>query len=342
MKAVRKTRPEVGADLVDIPVPKIKPGHVLVKVQATSICGTDVHIWDWNKWAQGRIKYPQTMGHELAGEVVEIADDVKSIDVGDYISSETHIPCGHCYQCKTGKMHICQNMTILGVDTDGAFAEYILVPEVVAWKNDRSIEPGVAAIQEPMGNAVDTVFIDEIAGKSALLVGIGPIGMIAAGLCRIGGATTIIATDLIEYRLDMAKKMGADYAINPKNDNLYDRVMEITGGNGVDVVLEMSGSAKALNDALKCLTPGGRVSLLGLFNDDITLDINNGMVFKAAKVYGITGRRMFETWYMTRNFLASKRIDVKPVITHTLPLEEYARGMELMKSGESGKIVLIP
>ena len=342
MKAIRKLQPGVGAELVDVPIPIIKAGHVLVKVQATSICGTDVHIWEWNKWAQGRIKTPQTMGHELAGEVVEIANDVKTIKVGDYVSAETHIPCGHCYMCKTGRMHICLNMTILGVDTDGAFAEYILVPEVDAWINDRSIEPGVAAIQEPFGNAVDTVFAEDVAGKTVLALGIGPIGMIAIGLCRAGGATTIIASDLMPYRLNKATEMGADYTVNPKEDDLYDIVMEQTNGNGVDVLLEMSGSAKALNDGLRCLTPGGRVSLLGLFDDDISLDINNGIVFKGATVYGITGRIMFDTWFKTRNFLASGRIDISPIITHTLKLEEFAKGFELMQSGKSGKIVLIP
>ncbi len=342
MKAIRKMRPEVGADLVDVPIPKIKPGHVLVEVQATSICGTDIHIWDWNKWAQGRIKPPQTMGHELSGTVVEVGPGVIGVEVGDYVSAETHIACGHCYQCQTGRMHICQNMTILGVDTDGAFAEYILVPQIDVWKNDRAIPPEVAAVQEPMGNAVDTVFADEIAGKTVLLVGIGPIGMIATGLCRIGGATQIIASDLMDFRLKKAMEMGADIAVDPRKDDLYEVVMDRTNGNGVDVILEMSGSGPAFNAALKCLTPGGRISILGLFDDMVPLDLNNGIVFKGAKVYGITGRRMFETWHMTRNILASGRLDLSPVITHVLPFEEYAKGMELMKSGQSGKIVLKP
>ena len=342
MKAVRKLRPEVGGDLVDVPVPQVTAGNVLIQVQATSICGTDVHIWDWNKWAENRIKPPQTMGHELAGIVVEIGKEVKSIKVGDYVSAETHIPCGHCYQCLTGKMHICQNMTILGVDTDGAFAEFILVPEVDVWKNDKSISPELAAIQEPMGNAVDTVFADEIAGKSVLLVGIGPIGMIATGLSRMGGATDIIATDLMPYRLNKAMEMGADAVVNPKEQDLHEFVMDRTHGNGVDIVLEMSGSGVAFNNALKCLTPGGRVSILGLFDDMVKIDLNNGIVFKGAKVYGITGRRMFETWHITRNILAANRLDLSPVITHVLPLEEYEKGMNLMKSGESGKIILKP
>ncbi|MBN2054153.1 L-threonine 3-dehydrogenase [bacterium] len=342
MLAVMKTHPRRGAELVEAPVPSPAADEVLVKVEATSICGTDFHIYEWNKWAESRIRIPQIMGHELAGEVVEIGSDVKALKEGDYVSAETHIPCGHCYSCLTGSMHVCLNMKILGVDRDGAFAEYITVPEVVAWKNDRSITPPFAAIQEPLGNAIDTVLAEDIAGKTVLITGLGPIGLMAIELCRACGATTIIGSDPIKYRRDLGATLGATALLDPTSTDLVSEVRNLTDGTGVEVLLEMSGNPRALDQGMKSLVPGGRISLLGLFNGDITLDINNGMIFKSARIYGITGRKMFSTWFKSRQFLSSKVVDLSSIITHTFKLSEFEKGMEHMAAGTCAKVVLIP
>lgn len=342
MKAVRKMEPKPGAVYTEVGIPEVGPGEVLVKVKATSICGTDYHIYEWNPWAQSRIRPPQTMGHELAGEVVEVGSGVKSVKVGDYVSAETHIPCGVCYACRTDRMHICLNMKILGVDRDGAFAEYITVPEIDVWQNDSSIPPEIAAIQEPLGNAIDTVLAEDVAGKSVLVTGMGPIGLLGVGVARVSGATTIICTDVQPYRLELARGMGATHVLNPKQDDVVASVMEVTGGVGVEVLLEMSGNPAALDEGLKALVPGGRVSLLGLFGGDVTSDLNNGVIFKGARVYGITGRKMFSTWYKSRNFLASGLLDVSPVITHTFPLADFEQGVALIAKGVCGKVVLLP
>ncbi|HUT97481.1 MAG TPA: L-threonine 3-dehydrogenase [bacterium] len=343
MKAVRKLEPGPGAELVEVDVPAPAEDEVLVKVAATSICGTDQHIYQWNEWAARRIKnLPQTLGHELAGEVVEIGSRVTTVRVGDYVSAETHIPCGHCWACKTDKQHICLNLKILGVDRDGCFAEYITVPEVVVWQNDRAIPADQAAAQEPLGNALDTVLAEDVAGKTVLVTGCGPLGVLTVLVARASGATTIFATDVSQYRLDLAKKAGADHVFNAAEADPVPKIRELTDGVGVEVLLELSGAPTALAQGLKALAFGGRVSLLGLFDSDVKVDLNDGVIFKNARIYGIVGRRMYTTWYKARQFLASGTLDISPAITHTFPLEEYARGFALMASGESGKIVLHP
>lgn len=342
MNAVMKIEKARGATFVQTEIPRPAEDELLVKVLATAICGTDYHIYEWNKWAESRIKVPQIMGHELAGEVVEVGSAVKDFKVGDYISSETHIPCGHCYCCLTGKMHVCLEMKILGVDRDGAFAQYITVPRTVAWKNDRAIPPHIACLQEPLGNAIDTVLSEDVSGRTVLIAGMGPIGLMAARLAALCGATKVICTDMVKYRRDLAAKLGATHVLNPAADDVDAVVKDLTNGIGVEVFLEMSGSVQAFKQGMRCLAPGGRISLLGLFNGDITFDINNGMIFKSAKVYGITGRKMFETWFKSRNFLASGKLDLTPIITHTFPLSEFDKGMQLMAAGACAKVVLIP
>lgn len=343
MKAIVKTKPQKGAELIEVDIPQIKPDEVLVKVESTSICGTDLHIWEWNEWAQGRIKTPQIMGHELAGPIVEVGAHVNWLKEGDFVSAETHIPCTTCYQCRTGNMHICETMEILGVDTDGAFAEYIAIPAVDIWKNDREkINPDFASAQEPLGNAIDTVLSEPVVGKSVLVTGCGPIGLLAIGVARACGATLIIATDLNQYRLDLAKKMGADLVLNPLKDDVDKAVMELTDNRGVEVVVEMSGAPVAINQGFKLCRPGGRVSILGLPEKPMLIDLTNDIVFKGLRIYGITGRKMFDTWYQASRLLSSGRLDISPVITHTFKFEDYQEAFELMESGNSGKIILKP
>jgi len=340
MQAVVKTKPGPGAELKEVAIPKPGNGEVLVKVKVTSICGSDLHIYKWNSWAEQHVRPPQIMGHEVAGEVVELGAGVSSLKIGDFISAETHIPCGYCKQCRTGNAHICKNLKILGVDTNGTFAEYVVIPEVVAWKNDPSIPQHFASVQEPLGNAIDTVLSEDVAGKSVAIIGAGPIGMLAVGVARVSGASDIFVTDVNDYRLEIAKKMGATLALNPNQTDVLKTVLDMTNGDGVDVVLEMSGNANALIQGCKMLTPGGRISLLGVFDNPVTMEFNNLIIFKAIRVYGITGRKMFSTWYKAANFLKSKTLDLSPVITHQFKLPEFEKGFELMKSGMCGKVVL--
>lgn len=345
MKAVIKKSAGCGAELVEVDIPKIKPNEVLVKVKATSICGTDVHIYTWDSWAQSRIKkLPQILGHEFAGEVVETGSQVKRIKVGDYISAETHIPCNDCIQCLTGQQHICKNLKILGVDCDGCFAEYAAIPEEVSWKNDKNIPPELATVQEPLGNAVYTTLVEPVAGKTVLIFGDGPTALFASGVARVGGAAQIFIVGRHPFRLDIAKKMGADVLINDKKQDAEKIIFDATGGTGVDVVLEMAGSQSAIDMGFKLVRKGGRFSAFGIAPGKVELDINNGIVFKGVTVYGINGRLMYDTWFKVANLLKHKKLDITPVVTHKLPLEKFAEGFRLMtdRPKVSGKVVLIP
>lgn len=340
MKAVVKTKPDHGGELIQVPIPECGPNDVLVKVAATSICGTDFHIYEWNAWAEETIKIPQVMGHELAGYVVEVGENVTSLKKGDFISAETHIPCKTCYQCKTGRMHICQDMSIFGVHQDGVFAEYAVVPEVVAWKNDPEIPVELAPIQEPIGNAIDTLLTDDITGKTVFMPGCGPLGQIGILIAKAAGVSKLIVSDVNQYRLDRARELGADVVIDASKEDVVARIMEETKGQGVDVVAEMSGNPIALQQGLEVLTLGGRMSLLGLPAKPVTIDLNKYVIFKGITIHGITGRKMFDTWYKTAGMIKSGKVDFSQVITHTFPLEQWEEGMKLMESGNCGKIVL--
>jgi threonine 3-dehydrogenase len=345
MKAVVKTKRAEGAELIEKSIPKIAPDQVLVKVKATSICGTDVHIFQWDEWSQGRIKQiPQILGHELAGEIVEVGSAVTKARVGDYVSAETHIPCDHCIQCLTGQRHICGNLKILGVDCDGAFAEYIAVPETVIWKNDRSIPPQFASVQEPLGNAVYCTLVEPVVGKSVLIFGDGPTGLFAAGVAHVAGAAQIMLVGRHPFRLDIAKKMGADVLIHGHEDNVEEKVMDLTHGVGVDVVLDMAGTQVAIDQGFRLVRKGGRYSAFGIASGKVNWDINNGVVFKGVTIYGINGRLMYDTWYQVAGLLRSGKLDISPVVTHMLPLEEYEKGFSLMMTRPkvSGKVVLFP
>jgi threonine 3-dehydrogenase len=343
MKAVVKTKTGPGAEITEMETPTPGPNEVLVKVLATSICGTDLHVFEWNTWAQNRIKnLPQIMGHELCGEVVQLGTNVKNIREGNIISAETHIACGHCYLCHTGNKHICINGSIFGVDIDGVFAEYAVVPADNAWILDKDIPKDYASVMEPLGNAVHTVLAGEITGNTVLVTGCGPIGLMSIAVSRLCGATKIIATELNEYRMQLAKKVGADLILDPKKDNVAEIVLKETEGLGVDVVLEMSGNPAAIQDAFDSIRPGGRYSILGIPDNPIEIDLSKHVVFKYLTLQGINGRLMYSTWHKTTRFLSSGRLDLDPIITHRFRLEEYEKGMELMKSGNCGKILLYP
>ena len=349
MQAVVKTRRGPGGEVRTVPTPSPRESEVLVRVKASSVCGTDVHLWEWNPWAEARVRHlPLVLGHELSGEVVEVGRSVKSLTVGDHVSAETHIVDGTCYQCRTGRMHICEHVEVLGVDRDGVFAEYAVLPELNAWKNDPALEPELASVQEPLGNAVHSLLPEstdeDIAGKRVLITGCGPIGLMAIAAAHTYGAETIVATEVNPLRAALARKMGADVVLDPTHDGgqLAAQVREASGGRGVDVALEMSGHPSSLTLVFEALTAGGRVSLLGLFDRPATLDFDSALVLKAAQVHGIFGRRMFETWYQVKSLLArpSFREKVRAIITHRVPIPEVGKAMELIGSKQAAKVSL--
>jgi len=345
MIALRKTKRARGAEIQEIPIPDFKANEVLIKVQASSLCGTDVHIYEWDSWAQSRVQnVPYTVGHETTGIVVKKGSVVSRVEEGDVVSVETHLPCGHCKQCMTGQMHICHNLKILGVDTNGAFAEYLVVPEVVLWKNDTSIPPEFLSIQEPLGNAVHATLIEPVHGKSVAILGDGPIGLFSVGVARACGATQIFLTGIEPFRLDIGKRMGADRIINVAKENAVEIIKEATGGLGADVVIEMSGVPSAMQDGIKMLRRGGRYCYFGIFKENLVPTPLNDIIFNGGTFYGINGRLMMDTWFTVSNLLSSGRLDVRPVVTHKMPLTNFEEAFELMIESPKkvGKIVLFP
>ena len=344
MLAVRKVERKPGLVVDEIPVPTPGEEEVLVEVQAAGICGTDLHIWKWDTWSQQRINTPLTLGHEFSGTVVEIGSKVEHVQVGDFVSAESHVTCGMCYQCRTGQAHLCPRTQILGVDREGAFAEYVCVPEKVIWQNDpRKISPEVAALQEPFGNAVFATLNQDITGKSVAILGCGPIGLFSVGIARASGASHVFASDLNETRLSLATEMGADAAFNPAaGTDTVEELVAANEGRGIDVVLEMSGSPVAINTAFKAARNGGTVVLFGIPSDPVEIDIAENMIFKNLQVTALNGRRIFDTWYKTRWLLANKVVDLQPLITRTIGFEEVDDCMPMLASGDACKLVLIP
>ncbi|PAD65533.1 L-threonine 3-dehydrogenase [Bacillus siamensis] len=343
MKAVVKNENAFGATLKEISIPSINENEVLIRVQAASICGTDVHIYNWDQWAQERIKTPQVFGHEFSGIVAETGKHVTNVKTGDYVSAETHFVCGICVPCLTGKHHVCTHTKILGVDTAGSFAEYVKVPAQNIWKNPADMDPAVASVQEPLGNAVHTVLESgHLAGGTAAIIGCGPIGLMAVAVAKAAGASRIAAIDKNDYRLALAKKLGAEITISADKEDPLKVIDALTGGEGIDLVCEMSGHPAAIIQGLKMAANGGRFHMLSLPEHPVTIDLTNDVVFKGLTVQGITGRKMFETWRQVSHLLESGLVDLTPVITHQFPLEEFEKGFDLMRKGRCGKVILIP
>jgi threonine 3-dehydrogenase len=340
LKAIVKTTRAAGAELLDVPTPAPPHGGVLVKVKSVSICGTDFHVYSWDPWAQGRVHPPVIMGHEWAGEVVAVGPECEGLKVGDYVSGESHKVCGHCLQCRIGQGHVCQNTRIFGVDVDGCFAEYFAVPESSVLKNDPRVPPEIACMQDPLGNAVHAALAGDVIGKSVAVLGCGPIGLFAIAVVKAVGGGPVWASDTTDYRLKLACQVGADVVAKVPEESIEKMVAEATNGQGVDVVLEMSGAPSAIQQAMRLARPGGRVSLMGIPSRAVELNIAEDVIFKGLTIQGIVGRQLYKTWYTMKALLASGKLDVSPILTHRLPLEEFATGMELMRSGQCGKVVL--
>lgn len=342
MRAIVKKATGPGAELRKVPVPKPGPREVLVKVLATSICGTDVSIYDWQGWTIKRIHPPHIMGHEFAGDVAEVGKEVETVKVGDRVSAETHVVCCKCAQCKTGNMHVCEKTSILGVDRDGSFAEYVVIPEFNAWHTSEKIPLEVASVQEPLGNSVHAAMAFNLSTKNVVIFGQGPIGLFTTAIAKHVGARKVITLDLSDYRLGLSKKMGADVTIKADGlEEVLGRIKRETGGKGADVAMDMSGAKNATIGTIKCAKQGGEVILFGLGEAGVPLDVANDIVFKGLTIKGIIGRLMFDTWFKSRGLLEGG-LNIRPAITHILKFEEFEKGIELMKSGKSGKVVLIP
>jgi threonine 3-dehydrogenase len=344
MLALRKLAAEPGLRLDEIPVPEPAPDEVLVEVETASVCGTDLHIYGWDEWSQGRIQPPLTLGHEFAGTIVETGSLVRDLAPGDYVSAESHITCGVCFQCRTGHAHMCERTRILGVDRDGAFARYVAVPASVIWRNDRTkLPPEIATLQEPFGNAVFATSEQDLAGRSVAVLGCGPIGLFTIGIAKASGAATVVAADRTPFRLDLAEKMGASVSVNV--DETPDEAawfLSQNEGLGFDVVFEMSGSPRGITGAFTIARNGGRVILFGIPSRPVEIDVAEALIFKNLNVLALNGRKIFETWYRTRWLLESGVVDVRPLITKELPLEEFEEAFALLSAGEACKIVVYP
>ncbi len=342
MKALRKTEAAKGLRIESVPVPEVGHGDALVRVKAASICGTDLHIYGWDRWSQGRIKPPVTLGHEFCGVVERVGADVSSVQAGDYVSAEMHVNCGHCHQCRLGEAHICPNVKVIGIDQDGAFAEFVKIPATNIWKLDAAIPERYGAILDPLGNAVHTVLAGAIAGQTALVTGCGPIGLMSIALAKACGSSTVFATEVNEHRRELAKEMGADVVINPAAEDAVKKILEATGGTGVDVLLEMSGVATAIQQGFKALRAGGRASLLGIPTENVPLDLVNDVIFKGATVQGIYGRRMYQTWVQMTALLKAGRLNLEPLFGEKVALEEFEDAFGKLQSGMAGKILIYP
>ncbi len=342
MKAVLKTKAGPGLVLCQVPVPAIGRRDILVKTRATSICGTDLHIYNWDPWAASRIKPPLIVGHEFCGDVVATGEDVTSVKVGDFISAESHIVCHVCDLCRTGNAHICRNVQIIGVDRDGCFAEYVAIPADNAWINPPEMPYEIAALQENFGNAVHTALATPVVARKVLVTGCGPVGLMAIEVARAAGARSLYVSDVSDYRLGLAKQVGADLAVNVKTQDLRQAVLEATSGEGVDVLLEMSGAPSAIRDGFQLLKAGGHAVLLGLPPKPFEFDLANMLIMKGVTVHGIAGRKLWETWYTMRGLLRSGAVNLAPIVTHRFKLEEFDRAFATMASGDSGKVVMTP
>src|SRR5689334_17867807 len=344
MLALRKSAPETGLRLEEVPVPAPAADEVLVEVETASVCGTDLHIYSWDEWSQQRIHPPLTLGHEFAGTVVDRGERVRNVSVGDFVSAESHVTCGMCFQCRTGHAHMCERTRILGVDRDGAFARYVAVPEAVIWRNDRSkLPPEIATLQEPFGNAVFATSEQDLAGRSVAVLGCGPIGLFTIAIARSSGAAAVVASDRTAFRLALAEKMGANATVNvDETPDMAEWFLDHHERLGFDVVFEMSGSPRAIADSFRIARNGGRVILFGIPSRPVEIDVAESLIFKNLNVLALNGRKLFETWYRTRWLLESGVVDLRPLITKELPLEEFEEAFALLAAGEACKIVVYP
>ena len=338
MKALSKLKAEPGIWMTDVPKPELGHNDVMIKIRKTAICGTDVHIYNWDEWSQKTIPVPMVVGHEYIGEIVAIGQEVKGFKIGDRVSGEGHITCGHCRNCRGGRTHLCRNTIGVGVNREGCFAEYLVIPAFNAFKIPDNIPDEIAAIFDPFGNAVHTALSFDLVGEDVLVSGAGPIGIMAAAVCRHVGARHIVITDVNDYRLELAKKMGVSRAVNVSRENLKDVMNELGMKEGFDVALEVSGSPAAFQTMLDTMNHGGRIALLGIPPASMATDWSQ-VIFKGLFIKGIYGREMFETWYKMATLIQSG-LDLSPIITHQFSIDEFQKGFDIMRSGQSGKVIL--
>jgi threonine 3-dehydrogenase len=322
----------------EVPVPEPGPTEVLIKIRKTAICGTDVHIYNWDDWSQATIPVPMTIGHEFAGEIIAVGEKVEDFTPGDCVSGEGHIVCGHCRNCRAGREHLCRDTKGIGVNRPGAFAEFLVIPEHNAYKLPDDLPDEIGAILDPFGNAAHTALSFDLVGEDVLITGAGPIGIMAGAIAKKIGARHIVITDINPYRLELAEKLGIPHTINVAEQSLGEVMAELDMKEGFDVGLEMSGSPKALADMLDVMIHGGKVALLGIPTEDVSLDLNK-VIFKGLTLKGIYGREMFETWYKMIALL-QEGLDLSPLVTHRLSVERFQDGFDVMRSGQSGKVVL--
>ena len=338
MKSLVKAKAEKGIWLQDTPEPEVGHNDLLIKIRKTAICGTDMHIYNWDEWSQKTIPVPMVVGHEYVGEVVGMGQEVKGFKVGDRVSGEGHITCGHCRNCRAGRVHLCRNTEGVGVNRPGAFAEYLVIPAFNAFKIPDNISDDLASIFDPFGNAVHTALSFDLVGEDVLITGAGPIGIMAAAVAKHVGARHVVVTDINPYRLELAKKMGATRAVDVSKEDLKDVMNELGMTEGFDVGLEMSGVPAAFRDMLNKMNHGGKIAMLGIPPQDVAIDWNQ-VIFKGLVIKGIYGREMFETWYKMASLLQSG-LDLSPIITHTFSIDDFQKGFDTMGSGHSGKVIL--
>jgi threonine 3-dehydrogenase len=342
MRALVKESAGPGIVLREVPTPVCGASEALIQVHYAGVCGTDLHIWEWDSWASNRLKLPVTVGHEFAGEITQLGPGAGAdglLRVGDLVTAEGHVVCGHCLQCRLGDAHLCRRTQIIGVDRDGAFADYIVMPASNVMKLD-GIPTEIGAIMDPLGNAVHTVLEANVPGSTVLVLGCGPIGCFAVGVARAAGASLVLASDFNPKRLDLARAMGAHVTLNPGTDDVLGRVRELTNGDGVDLVCEMSGHPSGHTQAFAAARLGGRVNLLGTPNRTTEVDFARDVIFKGLTLYGVTGRKMYQTWHQMQRFLRAGQLNPRPVITHRFPLERIADAIQVIKDGQAGKVIL--
>jgi len=338
MKALVKSRAEPGVWMENVPEPTIGPNDVLIRIRKTAICGTDMHIWHWDDWAQRTIPVPMQVGHEYCGEIVEMGSEVRGLAIGDRVSGEGHITCGYCRNCRAGRRHLCANTVGVGVNVPGCFAEYLALPASNVFKLSPVIDDDIASILDPFGNATHTALSFNVVGEDVLITGAGPIGVMAVAIARYAGARHVVITDVNPYRLELARQMGATRAVDVRTESLNDVMKDLRMEEGFDVGMEMSGVPSAFREMLRTMHHGGAIAMLGIMPKDTGIAWDE-IIFKGLMVKGVYGREMFETWYKMSSMLQSG-LNIRSVITHRLPVSEYRLGFETMASGQSGKIIL--